>query len=72
MKRKFLMLFPLCLTIALVGCGKEESYPASATIKEEQPKYINIVACGDNLYHMPVIKSGLQEDGSYNYSSIYT
>ncbi len=73
MKRIFCISIALIFIIALMGgCGKEETIPASAEIKEPVTEYIDIIACGDNLYHMPVIKSGLRADGSYNYSSIYT
>lgn len=37
-----------------------------------QPEYVELVAVGDNLYHQKVIASGRQEDGSYNYDSIYS
>lgn len=73
MKKTICVLIALTVIISLIsGCGSKDTIPASAGIEEKQPEYIDIVACGDNLYHMPVIKSGLKEDGSYNYSSIYT
>ncbi len=73
MKRIVCVFAILALGIlSITGCGKEETVPTSAEIKEPVTEYIDIIAGGDNLYHMPVIKSGLQADGSYNYSSIYT
>ena len=38
---------------------------------ERQIDYIDLIAVGDNLYHLRITNSGLQEDGSYNYDPIY-
>jgi len=72
--KKFLSIFIIvCVIIGVCGCKSEESVPVSAPVTEEkEPEYISIVAAGDNLYHMPVVNSGKTEDGSYNYSSIYS
>lgn len=37
----------------------------------EAVKKVKLVAVGDNLYHLKVINSGLQKDGSHNYDAIY-
>ena len=34
-------------------------------------EYVDLIAVGDNLYHLMITNSGLQEDGSYNYDGIY-
>ncbi len=36
-----------------------------------ETEYIDLVAVGDNLYHLMITNSGLQEDGTYNYDGIY-
>ncbi len=66
-------LLPVFLIIILIlsGCGKQtETKPASG---EEVPliKSVSIVAVGDNLLHMPVVNSGKQPDGSYDFSHIF-
>lgn len=38
---------------------------------EEETNSVNLLAVGDNLIHIEVIKSGEQEDGSYNYDHLY-
>ncbi len=73
MKRTVILLVVLSVIITAVsGCKKNETVPASADIEKNLPEYIDLVAAGDNLYHMYVINSGKQPDGSYDYSSIYT
>ena len=74
-KSKFIgcFSFAAAIVIALSGCGQKQEQqivPASAepAVKEET---ISIVAFGDNLMHMPVINSGRQADGTYDYSFIF-
>lgn len=43
----------------------------SCKLTVEAVKTVNLVAVGDNLYHVKVINSGLQSDGTYNYDRIY-
>ena len=38
----------------------------------DKAEYISIVALGDYLMHMPLVESGRQSDGSYDYSHIFT
>ena len=70
------LIWTVLIALLLVGCGDKpkeaETAISEEIIKEPQPEYIDIVSCGDNLYHMPVINSGKQADGSYDYSEIYT
>ena len=37
----------------------------------EEPDTMQIVMVGDMLMHVPVIESGLQEDGSYNFDHVF-
>ncbi len=74
-KSKFIGCVSLvaAVVIAFSGCGQkqeQQTVPASAVpaVKEET---ISIVAFGDNLMHMPVINSGRQADGTYDYSFIF-
>jgi len=59
--------------LSLLGCGKKDTVPAVAVEKPQvvTDETISIVAVGDNLLHMPVIKSGLKADGSYDFSHIF-
>lgn len=38
---------------------------------EPEEEYITILAVGDNLYHKSLSQSGIQEDGSYDYTPVY-
>lgn len=42
------------------------------TASSEEPKQVTILAVGDNLIHLEVIKSGLKDDGSYNFDHLYS
>lgn len=72
----------LCLLVVLafvmsfaVGCSPAEETTAELPQKAAEPEvteeYITIFAVGDNLLHMPVVNSGKQADGSYDFSHIY-
>ena len=37
----------------------------------KKPSEVSLVMVGDNLLHMPVIRNGEQEDGTYNFDSLY-
>lgn len=37
----------------------------------DDTKQLSLLAVGDNLIHIQVIKSGIKEDGSYNYDHLY-
>ncbi|MBQ7741197.1 MAG: CapA family protein [Eubacterium sp.] len=43
---------------------------ATTTTKPQHTK-VELIAVGDNLIHMPVVNSGKQEDGSYNFDYMY-
>lgn len=70
MKKCFIGFAIAVLVIFLCGCGKNETVPAVAE-KQQINETISIVAVGDNLLHMPVIRSGLRNDGSYDFSHIF-
>lgn len=68
---KRLALGMLCVLMCLMSsCNKTEK----TSITKEEPiidETITLVALGDNLMHIPVINSGRQEDGSYDYAHLY-
>lgn len=73
--KKFLsiMLSVLIFASLFTGCGEDTKTQTSwLASKLSGVDYIDMVSCGDNLYHMTVIDSGKQSDGSYNYSDIYS
>ncbi len=47
--------------------------PAIKPQEEEvkKPSEVSLVMVGDNLLHMPVIRNGEKEDGTYNFDSLY-
>ncbi|MDD4688816.1 MAG: CapA family protein [Eubacteriales bacterium] len=69
--KKFLTAFIIFIAILVFMCGCAGDTIETSAPVQEQPKYIDLVACGDNLYHMPVINSGKKQDGTYDYSPIY-
>ena len=46
---------------------EEQAEPEPEPIPEPEPVELHLLAVGDNLMHMGIVKSGLQEDGSYNF-----
>jgi len=72
MKKVIVSFLISIMMLSLSGCIKTAS-PAS---NEEIPEVvidetITLVAVGDNLLHMPVVRSGLKPDGSYDFSHIF-
>ncbi|MBO7208223.1 MAG: CapA family protein [Clostridia bacterium] len=65
---KILILY-VVISLLLSGCAKTE--PVSTAPVEVPDEIISVVAVGDNLLHMPVINSGKQPDGSYDFSHIF-
>lgn len=67
------MFAMLLIGVILIGAGCSRTEPEQAVVKEEPviDETISIYVLGDNLLHMPVIASGLQEDGSYDFSHIF-
>lgn len=63
------LILTLAMLLLISGCSKSE--PVSTTFDEASDEIISIVAVGDNLLHMPVINSGKQPDGRYNFSHIF-
>ncbi len=61
----------LLLALLLSACGGEK--PAVPVVTEPEPinETISILTLGDNLLHMPVINSGKQADGSYDFSHLF-
>ena len=52
-----------------IGNDDEETQPAE-TVEETEPE-ISLVMVGDILLHTPVAKSGVQEDGSYDFDAVF-
>ncbi|MBQ8232087.1 MAG: CapA family protein [Lachnospiraceae bacterium] len=52
----------------------EESKETEKTKETEEPKEydIQLMMVGDNLMHMGIVRTGKQEDGSYNYDFLFT
>jgi len=64
--------FALLISLLLSGCSvKEENSVPASTVPVNNDKYISIVTLGDNLLHMPVINSGKQSDGTYDFSHLF-
>ena len=81
---KFLkkILFAICITICVISSGiltafilKNIPQTVEPVIKTENKKdetsEVSLVMVGDNLLHMPVIRNGEQETGTYNFDSLY-
>ncbi len=49
----------------------EESAAQNLEIDTKKSQEISIVMVGDMLLHTPILESGLQEDGSYNYDHLF-
>ncbi|MBR2916140.1 MAG: CapA family protein [Clostridia bacterium] len=74
MKRFRLRFLSLILIVFLfTGCSGEK-VPTSGEEKNAEPKEAaaSMIVLGDNLMHMPVILDGKKEDGSYDYSRIFS
>lgn len=81
-KRILMSLLCLCVAVAIVYVGvasakflyqKSKESPAINITPVEivQPKEVTLTMVGDNLLHMPLIKNAEQEDGTYNFDSLY-
>ncbi|MBS6196074.1 MAG: CapA family protein [Clostridiales bacterium] len=57
------------------SCGKDEKQETEsmevAFQEVEEPDRVTLVAVGDNLYHMPLVETGQDESGIWNYDSVY-
>ena len=79
-KIRIYIIITLVLSFILCGCNKENKkadinnadvVEVSAQPVEITDETISLIAVGDNLLHMPVVNSGKQPDGSYDYSNIF-
>lgn len=50
---------------------KEENLPVETPVPEIKPTSVDMLAVGDNLFHMGIVNSGLNQDGTYNYDHLY-
>ena len=74
MKKVTGLILVFALLLMCIGCGEQTSTVVNVEESQEPEvveKYIDIVAIGDNLLHMPVVNSGRKEDGTYEYSHLF-
>lgn len=64
------------LWLVLIACFLTSCMTSPTSVEEgvyEEPaRTASMIVLGDNLMHMPVILDGKQEDGSYDYSRIFS
>ncbi|MBE7021865.1 MAG: CapA family protein [Ruminococcaceae bacterium] len=71
-KCKVGLLALFTLLFLLTGCSAPEEEVAPAFAEQPaEPETISILALGDNLLHMPVVNSGKQADGTYDYAHLF-
>jgi len=77
MKKARVLIVFMVLLLLFAGCSKKEAAVKTDTVAKDtgEPEiieeYISILTVGDNLLHMPVVNSGRQDDGTYEYSHIF-
>ena len=71
--KKIISILLMLFTVLLSACNIADTEPvvSESAKKEKASQQISITVFGDNLMHMPVINSGKQPDGSYEYSHIF-
>jgi len=83
-KKKIFRMAALCIGIAFVviasgiitanivfNRNREKPVISINPFEVIPPKEVSLVMVGDNLLHMPLVKNGEQEDGTYNFDSLY-
>lgn len=70
-KRRYLVCFLLSAMLLLSACGAPQEVPSEPAAAETVAESIRLVSVGDVLMHMPVIRDGIQEDGSYDFRHIF-
>lgn len=68
---KFAAVF-LAFLMTISGCAQQSENVVSQGEIEKKEEKITIFALGDNLLHMYVVNSGKQEDGSYDFSHLFS
>ncbi len=71
-KSKLSFLIILLIALFLSACDKSQRDLPASTPDPVTNETISLVAVGDNLLHMPVINSGKQADGTYDYSHLFS
>ncbi len=75
MKKLKIFAFIIALVMMFSACQKRET-PASGNnenvTEKTQIQSASMVVLGDNLLHMPVVNDGKQDDGSYDFSRIFS
>lgn len=67
----------MCLLIITMAksCGKSEKTKQESQetsfVELGEPERVTLLAVGDNLYHMPLVETGQEASGVWNYDSIY-
>ncbi len=65
----------LCIVLLCSSCGnigEKTSGSGEGTSPKIETLSASMIVLGDNLLHMPVINDGKQEDGSYDFSRIFS
>lgn len=57
---------------ALIDTSEASESSSDTTADSSSPNQLSLVMVGDILLHTPVAESGLQEDGSYDFASLFT
>ncbi len=74
-KRIFYTLIAMLVLLHICGCQKQGQRQAEPVVAEPMPapvrEEITVLALGDNLLHMPVVNSGKQADGTYQYAHLF-
>jgi poly-gamma-glutamate capsule biosynthesis protein CapA/YwtB (metallophosphatase superfamily) len=67
--------FPLTESLSSASAPEEQSTPAwseAGVSPEASASRLTLLAVGDNLIHIEVVRSGKQADSSYNYDHLYS
>ena len=70
-KRLSAVCFLLSMMLLFSGCGAPQEVPSEPAVAETVSESIRLVSVGDVLMHMPVIRDGIQEDGTYDFRHIF-
>ena len=67
-------IFYLLFSVAFLFCGCQKTQNDVVEVSSKtvsKVEYINILTLGDNLLHLPVVNSGKQADGSYDFAHLF-
>lgn len=70
-----LIVVLIILSLILKGCDKGEKQEEQSVSLDfevvEDPTRVTLVAAGDNLYHKPLVETGQNDSGVWNYDGVY-